>query len=39
MSGGMATIHRTTMVPTTLELLADRLPRQPWYRTRGRRPR
>ena len=28
----MATIHRTTMVPTKLELLRDWLPRQPWYR-------
>lgn len=28
----MAVIHRTTMVPTKLELLARWLPRQPWYR-------
>lgn len=27
----MAEIHRTTMTPTKLELLADWLPRQPWY--------
>jgi Maltokinase N-terminal cap domain len=27
----MATIHRTTMAPTKLELLTDWLPRQPWY--------
>ncbi|MCW2636736.1 MAG: uncharacterized protein JWQ99_3103 [Blastococcus sp.] len=38
MIGGMATIHRTTMVPTKLELLADWLPRQPWYRTTRRPP-
>jgi hypothetical protein len=31
----MATIHRTTMVPTKLELLRDWLPRQPWYRGTG----
>jgi hypothetical protein len=35
---GMATIHRTTMVPTKLELLADWLPRQPWYRDAGTEP-
>jgi Maltokinase N-terminal cap domain len=29
----MATIHRTTMVPTKLELLSEWLPRQPWYRS------
>ncbi|MEU8794087.1 1,4-alpha-glucan branching protein [Streptomyces sp. NPDC048643] len=27
----MATIHRTTMSPTKLELLADWLPKQSWY--------
>jgi hypothetical protein len=31
----MATIHRTTMVPSKLELLGDWLPRQPWYRDTG----
>ncbi|MEV4559883.1 1,4-alpha-glucan branching protein [Kitasatospora sp. NPDC049285] len=31
----MATIHRTTMEPTKLELLVDWLPRQEWYRTDG----
>jgi hypothetical protein len=35
----MATIHSgTTMVPTKLELLAEWLPRQPWYRSTGRPP-
>ncbi|NEK58829.1 1,4-alpha-glucan branching protein [Geodermatophilus sabuli] len=34
----MATIHRTTMTPTKLELLAGWLPRQPWYRGTGRLP-
>src|SRR3954465_10650462 len=35
----MATIHTgTTMVPSKLELLADWLPRQPWYRSTGRPP-
>src|SRR5215218_2901068 len=35
----MATIRTgTTMVPTKLELLADWLPRQPWYRDTGRPP-
>jgi hypothetical protein len=38
MIGGMATIHRTTMAPTKLELLADWLPRQPWYRNTGSPP-
>jgi hypothetical protein len=27
----MATIHRTTMVPTKLELLTNWLPKQPWF--------
>jgi len=27
----MASIHHTTMKPTKLELLADWLPKQPWY--------
>jgi hypothetical protein len=27
----MAVIHRTTLVPSKLELLAQWLPRQPWY--------
>jgi hypothetical protein len=31
----MATIHRTTMVPSKHELLGDWLPRQPWYRDTG----
>jgi len=31
----MATIHRTTMAPTKLELLTAWLPRQPWYRGAG----
>ena len=36
----MATIHTgTTMAPTKLELLADWLPRQPWYRGPAARPR
>ncbi|WP_347057223.1 1,4-alpha-glucan branching protein [Blastococcus sp. HT6-30] len=34
----MATIHRTTMVPTKLELLTAWLPRQPWYRPTGAPP-
>lgn len=34
----MATIHRTTMAPTKLELLRDWLPRQPWYRDTGEPP-
>ncbi|WP_404869063.1 1,4-alpha-glucan branching protein [Kitasatospora griseola] len=31
----MATIHRTTMKPGKLELLADWLPQQSWYRPGG----
>jgi hypothetical protein len=34
----MATIHRTTMAPTKLELLTEWLPRQPWYRPTGGAP-
>jgi hypothetical protein len=34
----MATIHRTTLAPTKLELLTDWLPGQPWYADRGRAP-
>jgi hypothetical protein len=34
----MATIHRTTLTPTKLELLTDWLPGQPWYADRGRTP-
>ncbi|TFV88554.1 1,4-alpha-glucan branching protein [Blastococcus sp. CT_GayMR16] len=34
----MATIHRTTMVPTKLELLAGWLPEQPWYGSTGALP-
>jgi maltokinase-like protein len=35
----MSFIHRTTMSPTKLELLATWLPRQPWYRgTAGQAP-
>ena len=37
-SAGMATIHRTTMVPGKLDLLGDWLPRQPWYRSTGTPP-
>jgi Maltokinase N-terminal cap domain len=33
----MAIIHRTTLTPGKLELLADWMPAQPWYR-RGRDP-
>jgi Maltokinase N-terminal cap domain len=34
----MATIHRTTLTPTKLELLTDWLPGQPWYADRRRAP-
>jgi hypothetical protein len=34
----MAQIHRTTMSPTKLELLAAWLPAQPWYRGTGNDP-
>jgi hypothetical protein len=34
----MATIHRTTLAPTKLELLAGWLPEQPWYRDTGAPP-
>jgi hypothetical protein len=34
----MATIHRTTMSPGKLDLLAAWLPGQPWYRDTGRPP-
>ena len=34
----MATIHRTTMAPTKLELLAGWLPQQPWWRGGARSP-
>ncbi|MFD7627442.1 1,4-alpha-glucan branching protein [Streptomyces sp. NPDC059851] len=34
----MAVIHRTTMTPTKLELLAAWLPGQPWYTTTGGAP-
>ncbi len=34
----MATIYRTTMAPTKLELLSVWLPRQPWYRGTGAPP-
>jgi Maltokinase N-terminal cap domain len=34
----MATIHRTTLTPTKLELLAGWLPSRPWYRATGRAP-
>ncbi len=35
----MAVIHRTTMVPTKLELLASWLPGRPWWRGGGAPPR
>ena len=31
----MATVHDTTLVPSKLELLAEWLPQQPWYRGTG----
>jgi len=34
----MATIHRTTMAPSKLDLLTDWLPRQRWYRDTGAPP-
>ncbi|MEE1768038.1 1,4-alpha-glucan branching protein [Streptomyces sp. JV185] len=34
----MAVIHRTTLTPTKLELLATWLPAQPWYRSTGQQP-
>ncbi|MEU2394922.1 1,4-alpha-glucan branching protein [Streptomyces sp. NPDC007369] len=34
----MAVIHRTTMTPTKLELLASWLPGQPWYTATGGAP-
>ncbi|MFE6668342.1 1,4-alpha-glucan branching protein [Streptomyces sp. NPDC057697] len=34
----MAVIHRTTLSPTKLELLAVWLPAQPWYRGKAHRP-
>ncbi|MFJ7198171.1 MULTISPECIES: 1,4-alpha-glucan branching protein [unclassified Streptomyces] len=34
----MAVIHRTTLTPTKLELLATWLPAQPWYRGTGQQP-
>lgn len=34
----MAIIHQTTLTPTKLELLADWLPSQPWYRATGQGP-
>lgn len=34
----MSLIHRTTLTPTKLELLAEWLPRQPWYAGAERRP-
>ena len=34
----MATIHRTTLTPGKLELLADWLPGQPWYQATGGAP-
>lgn len=34
----MAVIHRTTVTPTKLELLASWLPAQPWYQGKGQQP-
>ena len=34
----MAVIHRTTLTPSKLELLASWLPAQPWYRPEGPEP-
>ena len=34
----MSVIHKTTMAPTKLELLAPWLPAQPWYRGAGNAP-
>ena len=34
----MAIIHRTTVIPSKLELLSAWLPAQPWYLDRGRDP-
>ena len=34
----MAIIHKTTLTPSKLELLAEWLPAQPWYLYRGRAP-
>jgi hypothetical protein len=34
----LAIIHRTTLVPGKLELLAGWLPAQPWYTGTGREP-
>jgi Maltokinase N-terminal cap domain len=34
----MATIYRTTLTPSKLELLTGWLPSQPWYRPTGQRP-
>jgi hypothetical protein len=34
----MAVIHRTTLTPSKLELLASWLPAQPWYRPQGPEP-
>jgi Maltokinase N-terminal cap domain len=36
--GTMAVIHRTTLTPGKLEMLAAWLPTQPWYRDGGRDP-
>jgi Maltokinase N-terminal cap domain len=34
----MATVHKTTLTPTKLELLSAWLPAQPWYGDHGRAP-